>query len=145
MQPQYVAPRSSCMGGFEAFPSQSRWVSPCGYLSKRVSHKLRVRFTQWTYTSRVPGVQNSSAHLDYNCDRRLRCPRASNCWPYWALHSQHPHAHAKHQLKSLSWLTPRRSQSSRFTQVSTSNLLAGQAATPVLTPPADISGVRSWR
>lgn len=136
MEPQYVAGQSSSAIAFEASESHPVLLAPCGYLFTRVSRNLCRRFPQRTYTSRGTGLRDCPADLNRNCDRRLRCPRASNCWPYWALHSQHPHAHAKHRLKSSSWLTPRRSPSSRHTQASTSNLPAGQAFAPAPTPNA---------
>lgn len=130
MKPQYVAQRSSSNWAFEASESQRARLAPCGYLFRPRSHKVSGRFTQWTYTSRGTGLQGSPVDLNRNCDRRLLCPKASNCLPYSALFSQRPLAHVKHRLKSLSLLTQRRSQLSRHTQVSTSNLPTRQAFAP---------------
>jgi hypothetical protein len=145
MEPQYVAHQSSSNRLFEASESQRLAKEPCGYLFTTGSRSLRNMNTQVTYPSKGTGRRDSLVDLVRNIDRRLRCPRASNCWPYSVLHSQHPLAHAKHRLKSSLWLIPRRSLSSQHTQVSTSNLSTGQAfapaSTPTLTHP---TGGASW-
>ncbi len=133
MKPQYVARQSSSNQPFEASESHHLQLAACGYLFGTRSHKLTPRFTQWTYTSRGTGLQGSPVDLNRNCDRRLLCPKASNCLPYSALRSQRPHAQKKHRLKSSSWLIPRQSPLSRHTQVSTSNLPSRQAFAPALT------------
>ena len=146
MEPQYVAGRSSSTRAIEASESQRAMIPACGYLFASRSPKLSSRFTHVTYTSKGTGFRDFPANLPYNCDRRLRCPRASNCWPYSALHSQLPHVRVKHRLKSSLWLTPRRSPSSQHTQVSTSNLPLGQAFAPAPTRPCIRSGgAVSWR
>ncbi len=145
MEPQYVAQRSSSNGVIEASESQRADLRACAYLFETRSHRVGGRFTQWTYTSRGTGLQGSPVDLKRNCDRRLTCPKASNCLPYSALPSQRPLAHVKHRLKSLSLLTQRQSLLSRHTQVSTSNLAAGQAFAPASTQ--DLShqfGGASW-
>ena len=134
MEPQYVAHQSSSNRLFEASESQRLAKEPCGYLFTTGSRSLRNTYTQVTYTSKGTGRRDSLVDLVSNIDRRLRCPRASNCWPYSVLHSQHPLAHAKHRLKSSLWLIPRRSPLSQHTQASTSKTCRGQASTPVPTP-----------
>lgn len=146
MKPQYVASQSSCIEPFEASESQPPHLLACGYLFHPRSRKVSSRFPQWTYTSRGTGLQGCLADLNRNCDRRLLCPKASNCSPFLASRSQHPLAHVKHRLKSLSWLIPRRSLSSQHTQVSTSNLLAGQAFAPASSQQrSHRTGGASWR
>ena len=130
MEPQYVAHQSSSNRLFEASESQRLAKEPCGYLFTTGSRSLRNTYTQVTYTSKGTGRRDSLVDLVSNIDRRLRCPRASNCWPYSVLHSQHPLAHAKHRLKSSLWLIPRRSPMSQHTQASTSNLSLEQALAP---------------
>lgn len=144
MKPQYVAQRSSSERGVEALASQRAGLDACGYLFATRSRIFGDRFTQVTYTSRGTGLRDCLAKLSSNCDRRLICPRASNCWQCSALYSQRPHVRAKHRLKSSLWLTPRRSRWSQFTQVSTSNLSAGQAFAPASTLPTTCSGGASW-
>ena len=133
MKPQYVAGQSSPKRAFEASESQRGCMAPCGYLFEDSCTNMANRFTQWTYTSRGTGLQGSPVDLNRNCDRRLLCPKASNCLQYSALPSQRPHVHVKHRLKSSSWLIPRQSPLSRHTQVSTSNLPTGQAFAPAST------------
>ena len=130
MEPQYVAGHSSSNQGNEASESQHAVMPACGYLFSPDWRKLQSRFTQVAYTSRGTGFRDSPVDLTRNCDRRLRCPRASNCSPYSVLRSQHPLARVKHRLKSSLWLIPRRSPLSQYTQVSTSNLPTGQASAP---------------
>ncbi len=132
MKPQYVARQSSSNGAFEAFVTQHVAKKGCGYLFARPSRKFTCRFTQVAYTSRGTGLRDTPVDLNRKIDRRLRCPRASNCWLYSALHSLRPLAHVKHRLKSSLWLIPRRSPWSQYTQVSTSNLSARQAFAPAL-------------
>jgi len=131
MEPQYVAGRSSSNTTIEASESQRTVKGPCGYLFAPRSRSLQSRFTQVTYTSNGTGRRDSLGDLVRKIDRRLRCPRASNCWPYSVLHSQQPLVRVKHhRLKSSLWLIPRRFLSSQHTQVSTSNLPLGQAFAP---------------
>lgn len=145
MIPQYVATQSSCTDLFEASTSQSKAMGACGYLFARCSSNLALRFTQVTYTSRGTGPRDIPVGLFHNNDRRLRCPRASNCWQYLALHSLRPLAHVAHRLKSSLWLIPRRSPSSQHTQVSTSNLAARQAFAPASTLTlTHLTGGASW-
>lgn len=144
MIPQHVAGQSSPSLGFEASESQVQAIASCGYLFATACRRLASRFPQRTYTSRGTGLRDCLARLNRNCDRRLICPRASNCWPYLALRSQRPRVRAKHRLKSSSWLTLRRFLSSQHTQVSTSNLSAEQAFAPAPTRLATRIGGASW-
>ncbi len=130
MEPQYVAHRSSSTLGNDALESQNQSIAACGYLFATGWRSLADRCTQVTYTSKGTGRRDSIVDLVRKFDRRLRCPRASNCWQYSVLHSQRPLAHAKHRLKSSLWLIPRRSPLSQHTQASTSNLPLEQAFTP---------------
>lgn len=75
----------------------------------------------------VPGPLNS--------DRRLRCPRASQCWPHSALSQPFRHAHPSSK-KNMSWSHPSPSRLSPCTQASTSNACRGQAFAPVSNPSA---------
>lgn len=145
MQAQHVAEQSSSTLRFEASRSQPDRLHGCGYLSGPDSPIVHARITQVNLTSRGLISRHCGAGSEHICDRRLRCPRASNCLPYSELLSQHPHAREKHRLKSLSWLTPRRSLSSRHIQASTSKLVWGQASAPVPTPPTTRSRRASWR
>lgn len=145
MEPQYVAGQSSSAICFAASRSQA-----IGFMARRLqrnplSGMVIHRSNQVTYTSRGADTGDVPTDLPHNCDRRLRCPRASNCWPFSALHSQRPLARAKHRLKSSLWLTPRRSPSSQHIQASTSKLVWGQASAPVPTRPvAPRTGGASW-
>ena len=149
MEPQYVAGHSSSTKVIEASESHRAEMPACGYLFAAGSRKLTGRFTQVAYTSRGTGWRDSPVDLTRNCDRRLRCPRASNWLPYSVLHSQHPLAHVKHRLKSSLWLIPRRSPLSQHTQVSTSNLPLEQAFAPApsyaLRKTSHQIGGASWR
>ena len=149
MEPQYVARHSSSNKQIEASASQRASKPACGYLFAQNSHKLTSRFTQVAYTSRGTGFRDSPVELTRNCDRRLRCPRASNWLPYSVLHSQHPHVHAKHRLKSSLLLIQHRSPLSQHTQVSTSSLPLGQAFAPApsyaLRKTSHQIGGASWR
>lgn len=78
----------------------------------------------------VPGPLNS--------DRRLRCPRASQCWPLSALSQPFRHAHPSSK-KNMSWSHPSPSRLSPCTQASTSKTCWGQASAPVSIPSAAIN------
>ena len=144
MEPQYVAHQSSSNRLFEASESQRQRLASFGYLFACVSRTLAPRFTQVAHTSKGTGLRDCLAKLNRICDRRLICPRASNCLQYSELFWQLPRARVKHRLKSLSWLILRLSPWSQYTQVSTSNLLARQAFAPASTLPTTCSGGASW-
>ena len=134
MHPQYVAPRSSSIGCFDAPESQPAVSVSASYLLHPVSRSFPQGYTQVTYPQNARGGRRNAGTVRVeNRDRRRICLRASRafarcpCLPSW----QHVAATKQVKLKNSWSLTRFQSPSSRSSLVSTTKELSGQATSPV--------------
>lgn len=143
MYTQYVAQGSSSCLPVDAAESQGRSSKSPSYLLHKFSPIFPQGYPQVTLPQEVgtgrPLV--GPARMEKR-DRSLLCKRASRaflpcpCWPSW----QHVAATMQVTLKNLWSLTQFQSPSSRFSLVSTTKRLAGQAFAPVPTPATPVGG-----
>jgi hypothetical protein len=132
MQPQHLAPRPLANGTTAALSSHFRRLKCDPYATQFNYGNIAPRNTQVSLTSNPGSYWHEAVPDPSNSDRRLRCPRASQCWPHSALSQPLRHAHQSSR-KNMLWLHPSQSRLSQYTQASTSKTCRGQAHAPVLT------------
>lgn len=129
MQPQHVAPRTSCVRNIESLASQIRRLDIPQYLFSDFS----ITLTTGTIQLIVPSKRGQAGAIvpvgSESNNRRPRCQRASSYSQYSAFSLSLQPAQ-KNRLKNSLWSN--RSAKSRFTQASTSKYRAGRATRPAL-------------
>ena len=137
MQPQYLAQPSARTGRTAALATHFRRLKRAPYAMRGNCGNIAPRNTQVSLTTKA-GFYWHEAVPDPLCNhRRLRCQRASQCWPHSALSQLFQHARPSRKNMLLSHPSP--SRLSQYTQASTSKACRGQATASVPTPPALIS------
>jgi len=131
MYPQHLAARHSIQAGFEALASQACALGFSKYLFHRLSLTLSTGYRSVSGTSFEGQVARKCVKNKVR-NRRLRCPRASNCWQPSALLLSLQPVRVSSRSKSL-WLSIRNPfRPNPRILVNTSKQFRGQAYAPVL-------------
>lgn len=133
MQPQHLAQPPLVIHATAALPPHSCRLESSPYAMRGNCDKVSSRNTQVSLTSKSGSHRHEAVSDPSNSYRRLRCQRASKCWPHSALSQSFRHAHQSSK-KNMLWLHPSQSRLSQYTQASTSKTCRGQASAPVLSP-----------
>lgn len=132
MQPQYLAQSPLVERATAALPPHLCRLKSSPYAISRNCGNVWARNTQVSLTSKPGSHWHEAVSDPSNSDRRLRCQRASQCWPHSALSQPFRHAHQSSK-KNMLWLHPSPSRLSQYTQASTSKTCRGRAYAPVPT------------
>jgi hypothetical protein len=137
MQPQYLAWRPADTGRTATLATHFRRLKRGPYATRSNYSNIAARNTQVSLTSNAGSYWHEAVPAPLCNHRRLRCPRASHCWPHSALSQLFQHAPLSRKNMLLSHPSP--SRLSQYTQASTSKTCRGQAAASVPTPPVFVS------
>lgn len=126
MKTQYLAGRPYHGAAFEAFESQAKAMSACGYLFEPDSSSFSGGCTQAAVTS-IRGQAGPTGFVgSVKSIRRRRCPRASRSLPCLASLQRFQHAAAAIRKKSSLLWTQSPFPASQRIPASTSNQFSGR-------------------
>ena len=133
MHPQHIARRHITTVPTAALGTHVSGLKRAPYPRRLNCGNVNLRNTRVSLTSHLGSFWHEAVPTPSTNVRRLRCPRASQCWPHSALSQPFRPAHLS--KKNMLWLHPSLSRLSQYTQVSTSKTCRGQAHLPAPTQP----------